>query len=54
MRLPDDTILNLNTKEAAELILGLYDYIAELEARTRKRKRRTKKQIAAQSQELGG
>ena len=54
MRLPDGKILNLNTQESADLILGLYEYIEELESRTKRKSRRTKKQIDQETEELGG
>lgn len=43
VRMPDGKPLNLNTGAAADTILGLWEYIEQLEARRQKRETRAGK-----------
>lgn len=52
IRLPDGAIMNLNTPQGCELVFGLYESIAELDARLKKRAARRSKKQQQPKQEL--
>jgi len=46
VRAPDNQLINLNSQEGAEMVLGLWEYIDTLEHREiKKTRRRTRKKV---------
>jgi len=53
IRLPDGTVMNLNSPKGCDFVFDFYEYIGELEARLKKRESRHSKKQQQPKQELG-